>query len=175
MKIKLLLILLIVSISVYSQQKNNRFTQFEISVPLKGNSTYGEIDSNGVRSDYWFLPDGLSIKYGGGIHHEKWISFGTQTGVDWIATQKLVVVPVFANLKLSPKILQDLRVYIQVGYGKSIGIGRGSLIGDYKKISLGVEDNEGLSLFIQVSNFGIPFVNLVSITSFNIGVSAIIF
>ena len=54
---------------MHSQQKNNRFTQFDISVPLKGNSTYGEIDSNGVRSDYWLLPDGLSLKYGIGMPH----------------------------------------------------------------------------------------------------------
>jgi hypothetical protein len=74
---------------MYPQQKNNRFTQFDISTPLKGNSTYGEIDRNGVRSDYWLLPDGLSLKYGVGIHREKWVSIGIQTGIDWIATQKL--------------------------------------------------------------------------------------
>ena len=110
MKKILLLVSLFVSISMHSQQKNNRFTQFDISAPLKGNSTYGEIDSNGVRSDYWFLPDGLSLKYGVGIHREKWVSLGVQTGIDWIATQKLVAVPVFANFKLSPKVSEDVRV-----------------------------------------------------------------
>ena len=175
MKKLLLLVSLFVSISMYSQQKNNRFTQFDISTPLKGNSTYGEIDSNGVRSDYWFLPDGLSLKYGVGIHRDKWISLGAQTGIDWIATQKLVVVPVFANFKLSPKVSQDVRVYLQAGYGKSFGIGRGSLIGNYRKISIGIEDNEGVSLFIQVSDFGIPFVNIESVTSLSIGFSVITF
>ena len=175
MKKILLLVSLFVSISMHSQQKNNRFTQFDISAPLKGNSTYGEIDSNGVRSDYWFLPDGLSLKYGVGIHREKWVSLGVQTGIDWIATQKLVVVPVFANFKLSPKVSQDVRVYIQAGYGKSFGIGRGSLIGDYRKISIGVEDNEGVSLFIQVSDFGIPFININSVTSLSVGLSVFTF
>lgn len=175
MKKLLLLVSLLVSISMYSQQKNNRFTQFDISVPLKGNSTYGEIDSNGVRSDYRFLPDGLSLKYGVGIDHNKWISLGAQTGIDWIATQKLVVVPVFANFKLSPKVSEDVRVYVQAGYGKSFGIGRGSLIGIYRKISIGVENDEGVSLFIQVSDFGIQFVNIESVASLSIGLSLITF
>ena len=175
MKKLLVLVLYLVTISMHSQQKNNRFTQFDISTPLKGNSTYGEIDRNGVRSDYWFLPDGLSLKYGVGIHREKWVSIGIQTGIDWIATQKLVSVPVFANFKLSPKVSEDVRVYTQIGYGKSFGIGRGSLIGNYRKISLGVENDEGVSLFIQVSDFGIPFVNIESVTSFSIGLSLITF
>lgn len=175
MKKILLLISFFVSISMHSQQKNNRYTQFDISVPLKGNSTYGEIDSNGVRSDYWLLPDGLSLKYGIGIDHKKWVSLGVQTGIDWIATQKLVVVPVFANFKLSTKVSEDVRVYIQAGYGKSFGIGRGSLIGIYRKISLGVENDEGVSLFIQVSDFGIQFMNIESVASLSIGLSLITF
>jgi hypothetical protein len=175
MKKILLLVLFFSAISMQSQQKNNRYTQFDISVPLKGNSTYGEIDSNGVRSDYWLLPDGLSLKYGVGIDHKKWVSLGVQTGIDWIATQKLVVVPVFANFKLSPKVSEDVRVYIQAGYGKSFGIGRGSLIGIYRKISLGVENDEGVSLFIQVSDFGISFVNIESVASLSIGLSLITF
>jgi len=175
MKKLLLLFLFLVTISMQSQQKNNRFTQFDISTPLKGNSTYGEVDSNGVRSDYWLLPDGLSLKYGVGIDHKKWVSIGVQTGIDWIATQKLVAVPVFANFKLSPKVSEDVRVYAQVGYGKSFGIGRGSLIGNYRKISIGIEDNEGVSLFIQVSDFGIPFVNINSVTSLSVGFSVITF
>lgn len=175
MKKILLLVLFLVTISMHSQQKNNRFTQFDISAPLKGNSTYGEIDSNGIRSDYRLLPDGLSLKYGFGIDHKKWVSIGVQTGIDWIATQKLVAVPVFANFKLSPKVSEDVRVYVQAGYGKSFGIGRGSLIGDYRKISIGVEDNEGVSLFIQVSDFGIPFININSVTSLSVGLSVFTF
>ena len=175
MKKILLLVLLLFTIPMHSQQKNNRYTQFDISTPLKGNSTYGEIDINGIRSDYRLLPDGLSLKYGVGFHHEKWVSIGLQTGIDWIATQKLVAVPVFANFKLSPKVSEDVRVYTQVGYGKSFGIGTGSLIGIYTKISLGVENNEGVSLFIQVSDFGMQFVNIESVASLSIGISIVTF
>jgi hypothetical protein len=175
MKKILLLALFFLSFSVHSQKTNNRFTQFDISVPLKGNSTYGEIDSNGVRSDYWLLPDGLSLKYGVGIDHKKWVSLGAHSGIDWIITQKLVVVPVFANFKLSPKVSEDVRVYAQIGYGKSFGIGRGNLIGVYRKISLGVENDDGVSLFIQISDFGIQFVNIKSVASLSIGFSLITF
>ena len=175
MKKLLLLVLFFFVISAQSQQKNNRYTQFDISTPLKGNSTYGEIDSNGIRSDYRLLPDGLSLKYGVGIDHKKWVSLGAHSGIDWIITQKLVVVPVFANFKLSPKVSQDVRVYVQAGYGKSFGIGRGSLIGVYRKISLGVENDDGVSLFIQVSDFGIPFENIKSLSSLSIGLSLITF
>lgn len=175
MKKILLLVLLLFVISGHSQQKNHRYTQFDISVPLKGNSTYGEIDHNGVRSDYWLLPDGLSLKYGVGMHHKKWVSIGLHSGIDWLGTQKLVIIPVFANFKLSPKIGEETRLFIQAGFGKSFGIGRGSLIGEYRKISLGVEDNDGISLFIQVSDFGIPFVKTESVTTWSIGISLITF
>ena len=88
---------------------------------------------------------------------------------------KLVVVPVFANFKLSPKVSEDVRVYAQIGYGKSFGIGRGNLIGVYRKISLGVENDDGVSLFIQISDFGIQFVNIKSVASLSIGFSLITF
>jgi len=60
---------------------------------------------------------------------------------------------------------------LQLGYGKSIGIGRGSLIGDYRKISLGAENEDGFSIFIQVANFGIPLNNLDSVSSLSIGIA----
>ena len=174
----LILILFFVGFSMHAQQEieeRQHYTQFDIATSLKGNSTYGEVDSNGVRSDYWFLPDGLNLKYGVGIHHEKWIALGIHTGIDWLGTDKLVIVPVFANFRLCPKVGKDSRLYLQTGYGKSFGIGRGSLIGDYKKISLGIENEEGVSLFIQVSSYGIPFNNLDSVTSVSLGISLITF
>jgi hypothetical protein len=165
-----LLLILIVSFS-YSQEIKNRYYQAEIAAPLIINSTYGEFDTLGNRSDFWFVPDGLSLKFGVGVHQKKWIAAGIHTGIDWLGSNKLVVVPVFANFRLSPKIGQDSRIYIQFGYGKTIGLGRGSLIGDYRKINFGVENEDGLSLYIQVANFGIPFKNSNSVGSFSIGIS----
>ncbi|MEY3500478.1 MAG: hypothetical protein RL308_2147 [Bacteroidota bacterium] len=178
MKKILALVLFFMAFSMYAQQESEErqhYSQFDIATSLKGNSNYGEIDSNGVRSDYWFLPDGLSVKYGIGIHHEKWVALGIHTGIDWLGTDKLVIVPVFANLRVCPKIGKESRVYLQAGFGKSFGIGRGSLIGEFRKISLGIENDEGLSLFIQISSFGIPFKNLDSAASLSIGLSLFTF
>ena len=106
-----------------------------------------------------------------GVHQKKWASVGIHSGIDWLGSNKLVVLPVFANFKFSPKISEDSRIYLQLGYGKSIGIGRGSLIGDYRKISLGAENEDGFSIFIQVANFGIPLNNLDSVSSLSIGIA----
>lgn len=165
------LLLLIIWGSVHSQEIKNRYYQAEIATPLIINSTYGQVNSLGNRSDYRFIPDGLSFKFGVGVHQKKWASVGIHSGIDWLGSNKLVVVPVFANFKLSPKISEDSRIYLQLGYGKTIGLGRGSLIGDYRKISLGAENDEGFSIFIQVANFGIPFNNLDSVSSLSIGVA----
>jgi hypothetical protein len=171
MKKIIILLLLFFGVSIHSQEIKNRYYQAEIATPLIVNSTYGDVDSLGNRSNYWFLPDGLSLKFGVGIHQKKWASLGIHSGIDWLGSNKLVVVPVFANFKLSPKISEDSRIYLQLGYGKSIGIGRGSLIGDYRKICLGAENDEGFSIYIQVANFGIPLNNLDSVSSLSLGVA----
>lgn len=171
MKKIITLLLLIIWGSVHSQKIKNRYYQSEIATPLIINSTYGQVNSLGNRSDYRFIPDGLSFKFGIGVHQKKWAFVGIHSGIDWLGSNKLVVVPVFTNFKFSPKISEDSRIYLQLGYGKSIGIGRGSLIGDYRKISLGVENDEGFSIFIQVANFGIPLNNLDSVSSLSIGIA----
>lgn len=171
MKKIITLLIIIISGSTYAQEIKNRYYQSEIATPLIINSTYGQVNSLGNRSDYRFLPDGLSLKFGVGVHQKKWASVGIHSGIDWLGSNKLVVVPVFANFKFSPKISEDSRIYLQLGYGKSIGIGRGSLIGDYRKISLGAENEDGFSIFIQVANFGIPLNNLDSVSSLSIGIA----
>jgi hypothetical protein len=171
MKKIITLLIIIISGSTYAQEIKNRYYQSEIATPLIINSTYGQVNSLGNRSDYRFLPDGLSLKFGVGVHQKKWASVGIHSGIDWLGSNKLVVLPVFANFKFSPKISEDSRIYLQLGYGKSIGIGRGSLIGDYRKISLGAENEDGFSIFIQVANFGIPLNNLDSVSSLSIGIA----
>ena len=171
MKKIITLLIIIISGSTYAQEIKNRYYQAEIATTLIINSTYGQVNSLGNRSDYRFLPDGLSLKFGVGVHQKKWASVGIHSGIDWLGSNKLVVLPVFANFKFSPKISKDSRIYLQLGYGKSIGIGRGSLIGDYRKISLGAENEDGFSIFIQVANFGIPLNNLDSVSSLSIGIA----
>jgi len=171
MKKIITLLLILISGSTYAQEIKNRYYLAEIATPLIINSTYGQVNSLGNRSDYRFIPDGLSFKFGVGIHQKKWASVGIHSGFDWLGSNKLVVLPVFANFKFSPKISEDSRIYLQLGYGKSIGIGIGSLIGDYRKISLGTENEDGFSIYIQVANFGIPLNNLDSVSSLSIGIA----
>lgn len=171
MKKIILLLQLFFGVSIHSQEIKNRYYQSEIATPLIINSTYGQVNTLGNRSDYRFIPDGLSLKFGVGVHQKKWASVGIHSGIDWLGSNKLVVVPVFTNFKFSPKISEDSRIYLQLGYGKSIGIGRGNLIGNYSKISLGAENDEGFSIFIQVANFGIPLNNLDSVSSLSIGIA----
>lgn len=77
------------------------------------------------------------------------------TGIDRIATEKLVVIPVFGNLKLSTKIGPEDQLFLQAGYGRSVILGRGNLTGDYKKIGIGFENTtEGLGQFVDVTQYG---------------------
>jgi hypothetical protein len=47
---------------------------------------------------------------------------------------KQIVVPIFANFRLSPKIGEETRIHSTWTW-KAIALGRGNLTGDYKKIS----------------------------------------
>lgn len=100
---------------------------------------------------------------------------GINSGVDWKWSDKLVIIPVFANVKLSPKISEDTRVTLQVGLGKAIALGRGDLMGDYKKISLGIQTPDDLVVFIELSHYTIPINNQKDSGSISLGLSLITF
>jgi hypothetical protein len=157
---------LLFTIAVFGQNKRSSYTQFNLSIPLRGNPDRGD-DS----SEYWFLPDGVSAKFGGGFHYNKHIEMGINTGLDWLATEKLVVAPVFANFRLGTRLGSEALLYLQTGYGKSIILGRGNLMGDYKKISLGIEDYDGISLFAEIAQYKFSFKNTDEVWSISIGIS----
>lgn len=173
--LKIVIIFLFFTFSVFSQNKKFTYTQFDVAFSIKGNPDRGETDPNGNTNNSWFLPDGLSSKIGYGIHHNKWVALGIYSGIDWKWTDKLVVVPVFANLKLSPKIGDDTRITLQLGLGKAIALGRGDLTGNYKKISLGLQTADDLILFIEVSHYGIPINNQRDTGSISLGLSLVTF
>lgn len=157
---------LLFTVAVFGQNKRSSYTQFSLSIPLRGNPDRGD-DS----SEYWFLPDGVSAKFSGGFHYNKRIAMGINTGLDWLATEKLVVVPVFANLRLGTRLGPEALLYLQTGYGKSIVLGRGNLMGNYKKISLGIEDYDGISLFAEIAQYGFSFKNTDEVWSISLGIS----
>jgi hypothetical protein len=166
---------LLFTFSAFSQSNKFTYIQFDAAFSIKGNPDRGETDLNGNTNNLWFLPDGLSSKIGYGIHHNKWIGLGIHSGIDWKWTDKLVVVPVFINLKLSPKIADDTRITLQLGLGKAIALGRGDLMGDYKKISLGLQTADDLIILIEVNHYEIPINNQKDIGSISLGLSLVTF
>ena len=152
------------------------YMQFDVTIPLRGNKTYGEIDANGNRSDYWFLPDGIGAKFGYGIHYNKWFGIAATSGIDWLGSDKLVAVPLYANFRLSPKVGEETRITLQYGFGKSFAIGRGDLMGTYKKFSLGLENTDGNCLFVEINNHGYKLRNnRDEVYSISIGIALVSF
>lgn len=159
----------------YAQANKITYTQFEITIPLKGNPDRDVVDPYTNKKGSFFLPDGIGSKIGYGIHYKKWIALGIHSGLEWKWTDQLVVAPIFANFRLSPKIGEDIRLTLQLGLGKAIALGRGDLMGDYKKISLGIQTSDDLLLFIEVSSYGIPLNNQKETGSVSLGIGLISF
>lgn len=179
---KTLLIALVFFINSYvfcQENKDNSskishfFTQFDVSIPFKGNPNRNETYVNGQENTNknWFVPDGINAKIGYGIQENRWIGLSLHTGIDWKATEKLVAVPVFANLRLSTSVGNNLRLTSQVSYGKGFALGRGNLSGAYKKISLGIETEDDLIIFAELSNYDIVVKKFESVSSFSIGIA----
>jgi hypothetical protein len=138
------------------QNKKFTYAQFDITIAVTGNPNRDEVDPYTNKKQSFFIPDGIGSKFGYGVHYKKWIGLGIHSGLNWEWSNKLVVAPVFANLRLSPKISDETRITLQAGLGKAIALGRGNLIGDYKKISLGIQTDDDLVLFIEVNHYTIP-------------------
>ncbi|WP_298136700.1 hypothetical protein [Flavobacterium sp.] len=155
-------------------EESGTFFDFDITIPFRGNKTYGEIDENGNRSDYWFLADGLGAKFGYGIHYDQWIKLSINSGFDTVLQQKLVSVPVYASVSLCPRIANDTDLLFQFGYGKSFAIGRGNLSGTYKKFRIGISD-EDISFFADVSSNGFSVYEFNDTGSISLGISKTIF
>jgi hypothetical protein len=151
---------------LFAQFDQGSYTQFSISTPLRANLDDDDKDS------YWFTPNGLSLKIGEGIHFNRTIAVGISSGIDWVASRKLVVVPAFANLKISLKLDNGGFLYVQTAYGKSIILGRGNLHGDYKKISLGFEHIEGIAFFIELTQYGFSLDSPEKVANVSLGISS---
>ena len=100
---------------------------------------------------------------------------GIHTGINWEWKDQLVVTPVFANFKLSPKVGEDTRITLQLGYGKALAIGRGSLMGDYKKVSLGIQTIDDIIIFIELNHYSFPINNQKDSGNISLGISLLTF
>ena len=171
---KILTFFILLSFSAYSQSNKFTYTQFDVTVALRGNPDANIVDEYTHKKGTWFVPDGLGAKLGYGVHYKKWLGLGIHSGVNWEWTDKLVVVPVFANFRLSPKVGEDTRITLQLGLGKAMALGRGDLIGDYKKISLGLQSDD-LLLFIELNHYALPIRKQKDSGNISLGISLISF
>ena len=174
-RIPYLLLFYIISSMAFSQNKKFTYTQFDVTVALTGNPNRDEVDPYTNKKQSFFIPDGIGSKFGYGVHYNKWIAIGLHSGLNWEWSSKLVVAPVFANFRLSPKISDETRITLQAGLGKAIALGRGNLIGDYKKISLGIQTDDDLVLFVEVNHYAIPANRRGDSGNVSIGLSLISF
>lgn len=140
------------------KKKKITFTQFEISVPLQGNKNRGEIYPDGSTNNSWFLPDGVNANFSYGVHFNNWIGITANSGIGMKLSEKLVVAPVFTNLRVMPKIGEETRIGIDIGLGHSFALGRGNLSGTFKRVKLNLEADE-MQLFIEVVSYGIELNN----------------
>lgn len=135
------------------------FVQCEFALPFRLNENRGAVNLNGTQNNDWFIPNGLSASIGLGLQKNKWIAISAHSGIDWIVTQKIVAIPIYGNLRLSPRIYDDSRLVLQIGLGKGFAIGQGNLYGNFQKYSLGYETDEDLNVFIVASGYNMKQKN----------------
>lgn len=152
------------------------FKQLHFSVPLWFNPDYPEENPITGEKDPFILPEGLSGRAGVGFHYDQWIGISINSGIDWKGSQCLVVAPLFGALRISPQVGESLRITAEAGYGKSFAIGRGGVVGDFKKISLGLESVEGgFGLYMEFCQYGITLNGEDNIRSLCLGISVLMF
>jgi hypothetical protein len=157
-----------------SKKKSFTFTQFEVSIPLQGNKNRGEVFPDGTTNDNWFVPDGINANFGYGLHFNNWVGISANTGIGMKLSEKLIVTPLFTNLRLMPKIGEETRLGIDLGLGKAFAIGRGDLSGTFKRIKLNLE-NDDIQFFLEVISYGIDIHNTKNTGSISIGVAGLNF
>lgn len=182
MKRNLFLFCLLVGVTACAQEIKNSeelvqnkikptFLQFDISIPIAANIHRGETYADGSKNTSWFLPDGISGTFGFGIQKNKWIGLSLHTGIDCKISEQLVAVPMFGNLRLSPGLGNGTRITLQAGYGKGFALGRGSLVGNYQRYSIGLETDEDIILFGEVSGYDFKIHSRTSVYSFSLGIA----
>ncbi|MGL2965160.1 hypothetical protein [Flavobacterium sp. XGLA_31] len=154
--------------------KSSKYTYVKIdfSVPIRANQYAGEIDPYSGEKEPWFLPDGMSGRVGFGFKPNDWLGIGANVGMDWKGNECLVVTPVFGSVKISPKINQDLRVFVEPGLGRAFAIGSGQLSGYFKKISVGIGDGKDhFGLYLELCQYGFSKNFDEKIGSFSLGIT----
>jgi hypothetical protein len=155
------------------------FTQISISVPVRGNPY-----SNEIRAEYeaqgaeykstvldYVIPNGLSLHGGMGVHLKSWVVVSANTGIDWIATEKLVSAPVYGSFMFIPQIWEEPNILLQAGYGRAFAIGRGNLSGEYRKFRFGLIFDNHVSIYADWSQNDFVLHELKSVTPISVGIA----
>lgn len=147
------------------------YVKFDISTPLRDNPYRDEVDPETGETGYWFLPDGLSGRVGFGYNFNDFFTIGGATGIDWKSSHKIVTMPVFAEARLSPRVGDEIRLYLTGGFGHAFAIGRGNLSGNFQKYAIGIGNDEGSFFFIELSVYDFPIHEMPLYGSLSLGVS----
>lgn len=155
------------------KNQSHSYAKLDLSFPIRANEHAGEIDPYTGETEYWFLPDGISARFGYGIKPVKWLGIGANFGIDWKAHKCLVVAPIFGTLKICPIPAKDVLFFIEPGFGRALALGSNDLSGYFKKISVGLEDTDsgGFGLYLEVCQYGFSKVTDEKIGSLSIGLT----
>ena len=75
--------MLLSTFSAFSQEKKFTYSQFDVTISIKGNPDRDEENPYKQEKGTWFLPDGIGSKFGYGIYYKKWIGLGIHSGINW--------------------------------------------------------------------------------------------
>lgn len=155
------------------KKTSHTYAKFDLSFSIKGNEYYGETDPDTGQKEPFLIPEGIATRFGFGVKPIKWIAIGANLGIDWKGSRCLVVAPIFGTLRIIPKTGEDLNFYIEPGIGRALALGKNDLAGYFKKISIGLEDNEsgGFGLYIEYCQYGFKKDTTEKIGSFSIGLT----
>ena len=169
-----ILLFLLATSTIYAQERKFTYIQFDVAISITGNPDRDEPEAYEGEKKPFLIPNAIGSTLGYGVHYKQWLTLGIHSGLDWKWDDKLVAVPVYLNLGLSPKVGDGTRITMQLGYGKGFALGRGNLNGDYKKARLGLTADD-TTLFIEVTDYGFPLHDYNTVTSLSFGVSLISF
>jgi len=151
-------------------EKTITYVSFGVALPLRHHFD-GQADVENLK----FLPDGINTKFGTGIHLNRWLAIGIHTGTEWRASEKLIAVPVYGNIRYAPKINEYTRLVFQPGAGWVFGLGHGDKNGYYWKTTLGFEGLDGVSYFAEYSQYGFSLDATGQIRAISFGLGLVIF
>jgi len=118
--------------------------------------------------------NGLQANYGYGVAYNEWLRLSVNTGIHWMLEEKVVSLPAFSSIAFAPRISDELRIIAEYSIGYSTALGRGNLNGVFQRGRLGLEINDGITLYFNITDHGYRIKNQ-PVSEFGIGFGATFF